>query len=227
QIPSALFPIHMGLMTLISVTGIILGLFFSSVVRSSVAAYNLVPLILIPQIILGGAFLPFENMGNNIFLGAKNEEKAVPLPAQLMPSRWAYEMLINANYEFHPLKKIEDTEQAERREKNKELMELRKKGKISVLRKADLINAISKKYEKQRQQFEGTQNRSITEFNHRPRGEFLSRQHSTAEVFWENSRLKKTLEKTWLRNLLVLLLFTVLTYLLAMVSMTKQMNRKT
>lgn len=48
---------------------IALGLLVSMLVKTTVAAYNLIPLLLIPQIILGGAFLPFSNMGRDIFMG--------------------------------------------------------------------------------------------------------------------------------------------------------------
>ncbi len=79
-------------LALLSYTGISIGLFISAIPRlSSKAALNIVPLILIPQIILGGALIEYEKMNINLTFF---EESPIPEVCQVMPSRWAYEGLL-------------------------------------------------------------------------------------------------------------------------------------
>ena len=61
-----LYPYHIGYLSLVSLAGISLGLFISSVPNiSSKAAQNFIPLLLIPQIILGGSLVSFDKMNRN------------------------------------------------------------------------------------------------------------------------------------------------------------------
>lgn len=76
-----------------------IGLLISMLVKTSVAAYNLIPLLLIPQIILGGAFLPFSNMGKEIYLW-EDRGAQIPLLAKVIPATWIYEAAMSLNYEF-------------------------------------------------------------------------------------------------------------------------------
>lgn len=79
-------------LTLISYAGISAGLLISSVPRlTSKAALNVVPLILIPQIILGGALIEYEKMNKNLTFF---DNSPIPEICQFMPSRWAYEGLM-------------------------------------------------------------------------------------------------------------------------------------
>lgn len=66
----------------------VLGLFISSSFNSAVTVYILIPLLLIPQMILSGAMFSFEKI-NDIL---KSEGK-VPVVADMMVSRWAFEAL--------------------------------------------------------------------------------------------------------------------------------------
>ncbi|MDB5273661.1 MAG: transporter related protein [Chitinophagaceae bacterium] len=66
----------------------VLGLLVSSGFESAVTVYILIPLLLIPQMILSGAMLSFDKI--NDWFG--NDEK-VPIVADLMASRWAFEAL--------------------------------------------------------------------------------------------------------------------------------------
>jgi hypothetical protein len=66
----------------------VLGLMISSAMNSAVTIYILVPLLIIPQMILGGAMFSYEKLNSSIGGGYR-----VPLIASLMPSRWAYEAL--------------------------------------------------------------------------------------------------------------------------------------
>ena len=66
----------------------VLGLNVSSAFRSAVTVYILIPLLLIPQMILSGLLFSFDKL--NDFLSTKGK---VPVVADLMTSRWAYEAI--------------------------------------------------------------------------------------------------------------------------------------
>ncbi len=66
----------------------VLGLNISAAFRSAVTVYILIPLLLIPQMILSGLLFNFDKL--NSFVGTKGE---VPIIADLMVSRWAYEAM--------------------------------------------------------------------------------------------------------------------------------------
>jgi ABC transport system ATP-binding/permease protein len=84
-------------LTIVSVNGITIGLAVSSLPNlSSKAAFNIVPLVLIPQIIFGGALIGYEQMTHLKI--AKNE---IPEIAQLIPSRWSYEGLMTLQHSFN------------------------------------------------------------------------------------------------------------------------------
>ena len=67
----------------------ILGLNISSTFNSVVTIYIMIPLILIPQMILGGAMFSFDKLNRNIGTVEK-----VPVMADFMASKWAYEALM-------------------------------------------------------------------------------------------------------------------------------------
>lgn len=71
----------------------IIGLNISSAFNSAVTVYVLIPLLLIPQMILSGVLFDFDKL--NDLLSTKGK---VPLVADLMTSRWAYEAM--AVYQF-------------------------------------------------------------------------------------------------------------------------------
>jgi hypothetical protein len=87
----------------------ILGLNISNTFNSAVTIYILIPLLVIPQMILGGAMFNFLKLNTAVGGGPK-----VPVIAEVMVSRWAYEALAvnqfkNNNYEkvFYNLDKQE------------------------------------------------------------------------------------------------------------------------
>ncbi len=67
----------------------IMGLNISSAFNSAVTIYILIPLLLIPQMSLGGAMFSFDKL--NRVVGSVDK---VPLIADFMASRWAYESLM-------------------------------------------------------------------------------------------------------------------------------------
>ncbi|PIB34558.1 hypothetical protein BFP72_03600 [Reichenbachiella sp. 5M10] len=64
------------------------GLNISSAFNSIVTIYILIPLILVPQLLLGGAMIKFDDLNYDI-----GDKKNVPWIGDLMVSRWAYEAL--------------------------------------------------------------------------------------------------------------------------------------
>ena len=100
-------------------TGIAIGLFVSSLVADGKAAANVVPFILIPQILLSGALIKYEDMNRNLNLvyavtrwfavhpdraKDKNESSLqVPFLCEFMPMRWSYEAIVVAQYKLNPL----------------------------------------------------------------------------------------------------------------------------
>ena len=71
----------------------ILGLNISAGVRSAVNIYIIIPILLVPQIMLGGASVPFDELMDRE-AGTRN----VPVIANVMPSRWGYEALVVEQY---------------------------------------------------------------------------------------------------------------------------------
>jgi ABC-type multidrug transport system ATPase subunit len=67
----------------------LLGLILSSTFNSPVTIYIIIPLIIIPQLILGGAMFSYSKL-NSLFGGGYK----VPVVANFMISRWAYEAIV-------------------------------------------------------------------------------------------------------------------------------------
>ncbi|MFC2101696.1 ATP-binding cassette domain-containing protein [Bacteroidota bacterium] len=83
------------------------GLNISSGMKSVVAIYILIPFILVPQLLLSGTIVPFDNLNPMI-----SSRTYVPLVGDMMTSRWSYEALAvqqfkNNRYErlFYPYEK--------------------------------------------------------------------------------------------------------------------------
>jgi ABC-type multidrug transport system ATPase subunit len=88
----------------------VLGLNISSSFNSAVTIYILIPLLVIPQMALGGAMFNFDKI-NRSFGGGKGNSPAI---ADIMASRWAYEGLavtqfMNNRYEknFYDIEQVE------------------------------------------------------------------------------------------------------------------------
>lgn len=113
---------HLGIMVLTAFVGIALSLMVSAFVRSERTALNVVPLLLVPQILLAGALVRFEEMNEFApdvpnFMPAKVNQalsnlrhrvayqdetthniltRPVPLIAEFCPLRYAFEMIFVA-----------------------------------------------------------------------------------------------------------------------------------
>jgi len=120
-----MFWIDLGIMFMTAMSGVALGLLISSLVADPKTAANIVPLILIPQIIMGGALIKYEDMNRNLTLlyslshwltehpdtdkTIKSESKLqVPFVCQFIAMRWSYEEMIVAQARLNPLTRRQD-----------------------------------------------------------------------------------------------------------------------
>jgi len=94
----------------ISTLANVLGLNISAAFNSAVTIYILIPFLIIPQMVLTGAMFSFDKINRSI--GGGREK--VPVIAEVMPSRWAFEALVvnqfvNNSYEkqFYEIRKLE------------------------------------------------------------------------------------------------------------------------
>ncbi|MBE2179894.1 MAG: ATP-binding cassette domain-containing protein [Chthoniobacterales bacterium] len=112
-----MFWIFLAAMVLTAVSGIAIGLLISSLVSEGKTAVNIIPIVLIPQIILGGALIKYEEMNKNLDFvysisrwfsehpdaGVPRSDLQVPLICEFMPMRWSYEALVYAQAKLNPL----------------------------------------------------------------------------------------------------------------------------
>lgn len=78
----------------------VLGLNISASFNSAVTIYILIPLFIIPQMILGGALFSFDRLNKTIGGG-----HTVPIIADVMASRWAFEALMVNQYKNNTFQK--------------------------------------------------------------------------------------------------------------------------
>jgi ABC-type multidrug transport system ATPase subunit len=125
-----MFWIHLGLMFMTALGSLALGLLVSSLVSDAKTAANIVPLVLIPQILMSGALIKYEDMNRNLSFvyaltrwfqehptkerGKKMGSKLqVPFICQFIPMRWSYEEMIVAQAKLNPLTRRQDRAQRE------------------------------------------------------------------------------------------------------------------
>jgi hypothetical protein len=84
---------HLGWMILTGSCGTALALVFSVISRSERTALGSIPLILVPQILLAGALIPFTEMNRGLFVGGDEgrDNGGEPVPSTIMPLRYAFE----------------------------------------------------------------------------------------------------------------------------------------
>jgi len=87
---------HWLWMTLTACTGTAMALVISSLVKTERAALTAVPLLLVPQMLLAGALVPYREMNRGLFqnAGINRERGGSPVPAKVMPLRYAYEAMV-------------------------------------------------------------------------------------------------------------------------------------
>lgn len=87
---------HWLWMSLTACTGTALALLVSALARTERGALTAVPLLLVPQMLLAGALVPFKEMNRGLFEDARIERErgGVPVPARFIPLRFAYEGMV-------------------------------------------------------------------------------------------------------------------------------------
>jgi len=125
-----MFWVHLALMFMTAVGSLALGLLVSSLVSDAKTAANIVPLVLIPQILMSGALIKYEDMNRNLTLvyslkswfqehptkdrSKKMDSKLqVPFVCQFIPMRWSYEEMIVAQSKLNPLTSRQERAQRE------------------------------------------------------------------------------------------------------------------
>jgi len=85
-----------------------MGLNISSGLDSVVSIYIIIPLILVPQLMLSGVIIKYENLNKNL-----THDEYVPIAGDIMASRWAYEAMAVYQYKnnayFAPVFDYEQT----------------------------------------------------------------------------------------------------------------------
>ncbi len=119
---------YLAIVFMTAMSGISLGLVISSLVADPKTAANIVPLVLIPQIIMGGAMIKYEDMNRNLglvytfsrwFQEHPNSDETskmdsrlqVPFICEFVAMRWSYEELVVAQAKLNPLTKRQEEAQ--------------------------------------------------------------------------------------------------------------------
>src|SRR5438270_1289873 len=128
-----MFWLDSAIMFLTAMSGVALGLVISSLVADPKTAANIVPLVLIPQIIMGGALIIYEDMNRNLdlvysftrwFSEHPNDEQnkkmnsklQVPFVCQFIAMRWSYEEMVVAQAKLNPLTRRQERVDREMRQ---------------------------------------------------------------------------------------------------------------
>jgi len=95
---------HWFWLTLTAWTGTGMALVVSSLVKTERAALTSVPLLLVPQMLLAGALVPYREMNSRLFEGngAYRERGGTPIPSAFMPLRHSYEAMVVAQATRNP-----------------------------------------------------------------------------------------------------------------------------
>ncbi len=81
--------------------GNMIGLNISSGLNSVVTIYILIPLILVPQLLLGGAMIHFDDLHKSLI-----HKEYVPIVGDLMTTRWAYEAMAVEQFKNNEFEKL-------------------------------------------------------------------------------------------------------------------------
>jgi len=87
------FFVYVGYLILSAFIGFSIGLLASAVLKDKKAMINILPIVLIPQMIFAGAVIEFEKMNRVVKV---NPESVIPEFCHVMPSRWLFEGLFTA-----------------------------------------------------------------------------------------------------------------------------------
>ncbi len=93
---------------LVAMVAGLVGMNISATLKSVVSIYILIPLLLVPQILLGGAMIRFDKLNNQL-----GSVEYVPLSGDIMPSRWGYEALMVTQFTKNKYQKLLFNEELE------------------------------------------------------------------------------------------------------------------
>ena len=83
-----------------SVCASLIGLTISASFKTVVTVYIMIPLLLVPQIILGGMVVPFDDL-----IKKDTPHNRVPVIGNIMPSRWGFEAIATAQFSTNPFQR--------------------------------------------------------------------------------------------------------------------------
>src|SRR5438270_9772172 len=151
-----MFWIDSAIMFVTAMSGVALGLVISSLVNDPKTAANIVPLVLIPQIIMGGALIKYEDMNRNLALvytftrwfsehpndeqnKKMNSKLQVPFVCQFIAMRWSYEEMVVAQAKLNPLTRRQERVDREMRQ----IVERHEQGSDATRRLNDLKDTLA------------------------------------------------------------------------------------
>lgn len=185
-----------------SMIGYSLGLLISSFLYDSKSIINVLPLVLIPQIIFGGAIIEYDKMNQRLKI---LEKSPIPEVVQVIPSRWLFEGLFTAQGVNNPYNaKLTALEK-----KRLTLADQLKKGIISMSDYSSKVDVIYQKKAKVSQMFpiERYSNRYTTLAVDMMDGRFFN---TNKNVFLSSHKhLFKWRMRTWNFNLLILMIYII------------------
>jgi ABC-type multidrug transport system ATPase subunit len=128
---------HWLWMSLTACTGTAMALFVSSIVRTERAALTAVPLLLVPQMLLAGALVPYREMNRGLFVDASEVRGrgGIPVPAMVMPLRYSFEAMVVAQAVRNPF-------EVERTRLQRRIDRVRYRGSVpdqEILQRFDLV----------------------------------------------------------------------------------------
>jgi len=85
----------------VSCFGNVVGLNLSAGMKSVVSIYILIPLVLVPQLLLGGAMIKFDDLHSSF-----TKKIYVPVIGDIMTTRWAYEAMAVEQFKNNKYKKL-------------------------------------------------------------------------------------------------------------------------
>lgn len=98
---------HWLWMSTTAICGTAMAMLISTVVKSERAALSAIPLLLVPQLLLAGALVPFDEMNRGLFVGADDGRGngGEPVPAMFMPLRYSFEGIVLDQATQNPFEK--------------------------------------------------------------------------------------------------------------------------
>jgi ABC-type multidrug transport system permease subunit len=98
EVPPTLFLENVLILYVVSINSVAIGLLISSFAKNLLIAYNLIAIIVLPQLLFGGGFIPFESMSHKLKFFDEPKSARMPFIGKMLPAAWAYEDMMVSNY---------------------------------------------------------------------------------------------------------------------------------